>query len=149
MDISRTAQPQLILSGNCRAAWRAEPAAGRRGRLWNMDAPLEVRLAAARVGSIHVDRNGLVRFAFERCSACRASPAVKLTLAVRTYRCAACGYTADRDVNAAKNVLAVGRALDRPGGAPPARRKEEEERGAGDKAGHRVAAQNDIRGLAA
>ena len=85
----------------------------------------------------------------QRCSACGASPEAKLTLAVRTYRCAACGHAEDRDVNAAKNVLAVGLALDRPGGAPPARRKEEEERGAGIKAGHRVAAQNDIRKLAA
>ena len=85
----------------------------------------------------------------QRCSACRASPAVKLTLAVRTYACAACGYAADRDVNAAKNVLANGLALDRPGGAPPARRKEEEERGASRKAGQRVAAQNDIQRRAA
>ena len=52
-------------------------------------------------------------------------------------------------VSARRRLKAVGLALDRPGGAPPARRKEEEERGAGIKAGHRVAAQNDIRKLAA
>ena len=85
----------------------------------------------------------------QRCAGCGASPAVKLTLAIRTYECAACGYAADRDVNAAKNVLAVGLALDRPGGAPPARRKEEEERGVSRKAGQHVAAQNDIQRRAA
>ena len=85
----------------------------------------------------------------QKCANCRASPAEKLTLAIRTYECAACGYTEDRDVNAAKNVLADGLELDRPGGVPPARRKEEEEHGAGRKIKHRVAAQNDIQRRAA
>ena len=85
----------------------------------------------------------------QRCSSCGTVPAEKVTLDVRTYECAACGHTADRDVNAARNILAVGLALDRPGGAPPARCKEEDERGAGRKAGHRVTAQNDMRRLAA
>ena len=85
----------------------------------------------------------------QRCSSCGAMPKEKVTLDVRTYECASCGYTADRDVNAARNILAVGLALDRPGGAPPARREEEDERGAGRKSGHRVTAQNGIRRLAA
>ena len=85
----------------------------------------------------------------QRCSSCGAMPKEKVTLDVRTYECASCGYTADRDVNAARNILAVGLALDRPGGAPPARREEEDERGAGRKSGHRVTAQNDMRRLAA
>ena len=85
----------------------------------------------------------------QRCSSCGAMPKEKVTLDVRTYECASCGYTADRDVNAARNILAVGLALDRPGGAPPARREEEDERGAGRKAGHRVTAQNSIRRRAA
>jgi len=38
------------------------------------------------------------------CSACGAK--AKLTLADRVYRCAACGFTADRDVNAAINIAA-------------------------------------------
>ena len=85
----------------------------------------------------------------QRCSSCGAMPAEKVTLDVRTYECASCGHTADRDVNAAMNILAVGLALDQPGGAPPARRKEEEQRGAGRKAGQRVTAQNGIRRRAA
>ncbi|RMF57197.1 MAG: transposase, partial [Bacteroidetes bacterium] len=35
-------------------------------------------------------------------------PEVKLTLKDRTYSCDSCGFTADRDENAALNVLAVG-----------------------------------------
>jgi len=43
-----------------------------------------------------------------------------MPLAVRTYRCAACGLILDRDVNAARNVLQ--RALSpKPGGDPPER----------------------------
>ncbi|WP_236728368.1 MULTISPECIES: RNA-guided endonuclease InsQ/TnpB family protein [Mycobacteriaceae] len=40
----------------------------------------------------------------QTCSACGAK--AKLTLAERVYRCAACGFTADRDVNAAINIAA-------------------------------------------
>lgn len=40
----------------------------------------------------------------QMCSACGAK--AKLTLAERVYRCAACGLTADRDVNAAINIAA-------------------------------------------
>ena len=83
------------------------------------------------------------------CAACGAMPAEKVTLDVRAYECASCGRTADRDVNAAMNILAVGLALDRPGGTSPVCRMEADEAGAGRKAGHRAAAQNDIRRLAA
>ena len=51
-----------------------------------------------------------------------AAKVEKLTLAVRTYECAACGHAEDRGVNAAKNIIAVGLVLDRPGGVSPARR---------------------------
>lgn len=44
----------------------------------------------------------------QACSACSAP--VPKDLSVRTHRCS-CGYTADRDVNAAKNVLRLGRSL--------------------------------------
>ena len=85
----------------------------------------------------------------QKCSACGALPPAKLTLAVRTYRCSACGHTADRDVNAAMNILLVGLALDPPGGTSPARRKAEDERDGCRKARRRVTAQNDIQRLAA
>jgi putative transposase len=43
------------------------------------------------------------------CSACRTRDGPK-PLSVRTWRCAACGAVHDRDVNAARNILAAGRA---------------------------------------
>ncbi len=43
------------------------------------------------------------------CSSCGALPEVKKTLSVRMHVCS-CGYVADRDVNAAKNILALGRS---------------------------------------
>ncbi|MDQ8737291.1 transposase, partial [Paenibacillus sp. LHD-38] len=39
----------------------------------------------------------------QQCSSC--GEMVKKTLAVRTHRCDPCGYVADRDVNAARNIL--------------------------------------------
>jgi putative transposase len=42
------------------------------------------------------------------CSACEVRDGPK-PLHVRTWTCAACGVTHDRDVNAARNVLALGR----------------------------------------
>lgn len=49
----------------------------------------------------------------QRCSKCGAY--VQKSLSVRTHMCSACGYVADRDVNAAQNILA--KALR--AGAPP------------------------------
>jgi putative transposase len=43
----------------------------------------------------------------QACSACGALPAVPKTLRDRVHACP-CGYTADRDVNAARNVLLLG-----------------------------------------
>src|SRR5262249_55646335 len=43
------------------------------------------------------------------CSACGVKDGPK-PLSVRTWTCAACGTVHDRDVNAAKNILAAGRA---------------------------------------
>lgn len=43
------------------------------------------------------------------CSACGAKDGPK-PLAVRTWACTACGTVHDRDINAAKNILAAGRA---------------------------------------
>ncbi|MFE7949917.1 RNA-guided endonuclease InsQ/TnpB family protein, partial [Streptomyces sp. NPDC057426] len=44
------------------------------------------------------------------CSTC-GTLAVKMPLNVRTWTCDGCGTTHDRDVNAAKNLLAAGRAV--------------------------------------
>jgi len=45
----------------------------------------------------------------QTCSACDAQDGPK-PLHVRTWRCGACGAVHDRDVNAARNILAAGRA---------------------------------------
>jgi putative transposase len=50
----------------------------------------------------------------QACSNCGALPEVKKTLSVRTHICSSCEYIADRDVNAAQNVLkkyGLGRSL--------------------------------------
>jgi putative transposase len=47
----------------------------------------------------------------QMCSACEQIPEVKKTLSDRVHSCPFCGYTADRDVNAAQNVLRLGRSL--------------------------------------
>ena len=46
----------------------------------------------------------------QMCSACRHIPEIKKTLADRLHICPSCGYTADRDVNAAQNILWLGRS---------------------------------------
>jgi putative transposase len=45
----------------------------------------------------------------QACSACGARDGPK-PLSVRTWTCGACGTTHDRDVNAARNILAAGQA---------------------------------------
>ena len=46
----------------------------------------------------------------QACSRCGALPQTKKTLSERTHRCG-CGYVVDRDVNAAQNILGLGRSL--------------------------------------
>lgn len=41
------------------------------------------------------------------CSECGTRTKERLGLGVRTFECAACGYTADRDLNAARTILAT------------------------------------------
>ena len=62
----------------------------------------------------------------QRCSCCGSKPLRKLTLSIRRYRCGFCGFEADRDVNAALNILqrGLGKSL-KPGGNIPARRENE------------------------
>jgi putative transposase len=50
----------------------------------------------------------------QRCSACGAMPETPeqyKTLSDRVHQCPSCGYTADRDLNAAQNILWLGRSL--------------------------------------
>jgi putative transposase len=50
----------------------------------------------------------------QQCSACGALPQTleqRKTLRDRVHRCASCGYTADRDLNAARNILRLGLRL--------------------------------------
>lgn len=42
----------------------------------------------------------------QMCSVCGSTPEVRKTLSVRVHKCE-CGYEADRDVNAARNILAL------------------------------------------
>jgi putative transposase len=47
----------------------------------------------------------------QMCSQCQHIPEVKLTLKDRVYVCEKCGFTADRDYNAALNILRLGLSL--------------------------------------
>ena len=50
----------------------------------------------------------------QQCSACGAlpeTPEQRKTLGDRVHSCPSCGYTSDRDVNAAQNILRLGRSL--------------------------------------
>jgi len=47
----------------------------------------------------------------QMCSRCGALPEVKKTLAARVHGCSHCGYVADRDLNAAQNILRLGSSL--------------------------------------
>jgi putative transposase len=50
----------------------------------------------------------------QQCSACGAlpeTPEQRKTLGDRVHCCASCGYVADRDLNAAQNILRLGRSL--------------------------------------
>ncbi len=55
----------------------------------------------------------------QMCSHCYSLPRTKIGLNVRTYECEHCGYTIDRDVNAAINVCRKGITLQREGISPP------------------------------
>ncbi|MGD1701254.1 RNA-guided endonuclease InsQ/TnpB family protein [Dapis sp. BLCC M229] len=69
-------------------------------------------------------------FATQNCSSCGQT--VKKSLSLRTHKCSHCGYIADRDYNAARNILAKGLEMlgaivnstsrySEPGGDPKAR----------------------------
>jgi putative transposase len=46
----------------------------------------------------------------QACSSCGQTPEIKKTLSDRLHACP-CGYTADRDENAARNILRLGLSL--------------------------------------
>jgi len=46
------------------------------------------------------------RFTTQACSHC--GELIQKSLSVRTHICTSCGYVADRDVNAAKNIVQAG-----------------------------------------
>jgi putative transposase len=64
---------------------------------------------AARAGR-HVIVTGRWSPSSKTCSACGYVLA-ELSLSTRTWQCPSCGTRHDRDVNAAKNILAAGRAV--------------------------------------
>ncbi|HEX9438959.1 MAG TPA: transposase [Roseiflexaceae bacterium] len=47
----------------------------------------------------------------QACSRCGVLPAIPKTLADRVHVCSHCGYIADRDLNAAQNILRLGSSL--------------------------------------
>jgi putative transposase len=49
----------------------------------------------------------------QACSSCGAMPETEKTLSDRLHNCS-CGYVADRDVNSAENILALGRSAQAP-----------------------------------
>ena len=48
------------------------------------------------------------KYTSQICSECGSMPKTKLTLAIRCYQCESCGFEADRDLNAATNILKKG-----------------------------------------
>ena len=66
------------------------------------------------------------KYTSQICFSCGSMPKTKLTLAVRQYECESCGFEADRDLNAAMNILkkGLGKSL-KSGGNPPTCRENE------------------------
>lgn len=64
-----------------------------------------LRDGAEKAGRVVVSVNP--RGTSQVCSACGVEPEVRKTLRDRTHRCLACGYTTDRDHNAAINILTL------------------------------------------
>ena len=54
----------------------------------------------------------------QACSGCGGMPRDRITLAVRTYRCAHCGLVLNRDINAARNIRMKGLVLFGRAGGP-------------------------------
>ncbi len=65
---------------------------------------LQHKAASAGVGTIAVNP----AYTSQACSACGSLPAIRKTLRDRVHVCLDCGYTTDRDHNAAQNILLLG-----------------------------------------
>lgn len=76
----------------------------------------QLRYKASRHGAVYLDVDE--RFTTQVCSACGCNPASSPkgmgALGIRSWTCCECGETHDRDVNAARNILRIGRSI-----APP------------------------------
>jgi IS605 OrfB family transposase len=72
----------------------------------------QLRYKASRHGAEYLEVSE--RFTTQTCSSCGALPPERprgiAGLGIREWRCSSCGATHDRDVNAAKNILAIGRS---------------------------------------
>lgn len=70
----------------------------------------QLRYKASRHGAVY--REVSERFTTQTCSSCGSRPAERprgiAGLGIREWRCSSCGATHDRDVNAARNILAIG-----------------------------------------
>ena len=66
------------------------------------------------------------KYTSQICSECGSKPTKKLTLAIRLYQCESCGFEADRDLNAAMNILkkGLGKFLKSGGNTPTCRENE-------------------------
>ena len=73
----------------------------------NLRQMLEYKAAKYGRHLIVVDRN---QTSSKTCSAC-GHPLASLSLSTRTWQCPSCGTRHDRDINAAKNILAAGLAV--------------------------------------
>lgn len=76
----------------------------------------QLRYKASRHGAVYLDVDE--RFTTQTCSECDSLPASRpkgiAGLGIRSWDCSECGASHDRDVNAARNILRIGRSV-----APP------------------------------
>jgi transposase len=72
-----------------------------------------LRYKASRHGGKFVEVDE--RFTTQICSSCGDKPKTRprgiADLGIREWRCSSCGANHDRDVNAAKNILMIGRSV--------------------------------------
>lgn len=70
----------------------------------------QLRYKASRHGAVYIEVDE--SFTTQTCSSCGSRPPERprgiAGLGIREWRCSSCGTTHDRDVNAAKNILALG-----------------------------------------
>lgn len=76
----------------------------------------QLRYKASRHGAVYLDINE--KFTTQTCSQCGALPPERpkgiAGLGIRAWDCSSCGASHDRDVNAARNILALALSVERP-----------------------------------